>query len=152
MAPRPDRDARGLTRNRGAGAVVAVIDTGVAYRSEGGFVQAPDLGQTRFVDGYDFVRNDPHPDDEHGHGTHVSGTVAQSTNNELGVAGVAPEAAIMPLKVLDASGRGGWGGIAAAIRYAADNGAHVINMSLGGGARRAPCSAPSTTPTRRASW
>lgn len=121
------------TRNRGAGAVVAVIDTGVAYRSEGGFMQAPDLGQTRFVDGYDFVRNDPHPDDEHGHGTHVSGTVAQSTNNELGVAGVAPEAAIMPLKVLDASGRGGWGGIAAAIRYAADNGAHVINMSLGGG-------------------
>lgn len=121
------------TRNRGAGAVVAVIDTGVAYRSEGGFTQAPDLGQTRFVDGYDFVRNDAHPDDEHGHGTHVAGTVAQSTNNELGVAGVAPEAAIMPLKVLDASGRGGWGGIAAAIRYAADNGAHVINMSLGGG-------------------
>lgn len=121
------------TRNRGAGAVVAVIDTGVAYRSEGGFMQAPDLGNTRFVDGYDFVRNDAHPDDEHGHGTHVSGTVAQSTHNGLGVAGVAPEAAIMPLKVLDASGRGGWGGIAAAIRFAADNGAHVINMSLGGG-------------------
>ncbi len=121
------------TRNRGAGAVVAVIDTGVAYRNEGGFQQAPDLGQTRFVEGYDFVRNDPHPDDEHGHGTHVSGTVAQSTHNGVGVAGVAPEATIMPLKVLDAHGRGGWGGIAAAIRYAADHGAHVINMSLGGG-------------------
>jgi serine protease len=63
----------------------------------------------------------------------VSGTIAQSTNNGVGVAGVAPEAAIMPLKVLDASGRGGWGGIAAAIRYAADHGANVINMSLGGG-------------------
>jgi serine protease len=121
------------TRQRGAGVVVAVIDTGVAYRNEGGFQQAPDLGQTRFVDGYDFVRNDAHPDDEHGHGTHCSGTIAQSTNNELGVAGVAPEAAIMPLKVLDASGRGGWGAIASAIRYAADHGAHVISMSLGGG-------------------
>ncbi len=96
------------TRNRGTGAVVAVIDTGVAYRSEGGFMQAPDLGDTRFVEGYDFVRNDAHPDDEHGHGTHVSGTIAQSTNNGVGVAGVAPEATIMPLKVLDASGRGGW--------------------------------------------
>lgn len=121
------------TQNRGAGVVVAVIDTGVAYRSEGGFMQAPDLANTRFVDGYDFVHNDAFPDDEHGHGTHVSGTIAQSTNNGVGVAGVAPEAAIMPLKVLDANGSGGWGGIAAAIRYAADNGADVINMSLGGG-------------------
>lgn len=121
------------TRGRGAGSVVAIIDTGVAHRSEGGFHQAPDLGQTRFAEGYDFVRNDPHPDDEHGHGTHVAGTVAQSTHNGVGVAGVAPEATIMPLKVLDASGRGGWGGIVAAIRYAADHGAHVINMSLGGG-------------------
>lgn len=124
---------RAWTMSRGAGVVVAVIDTGVAYREEGGFHQAPDLGQTRFVDGYDFVRNDAFPDDEHGHGTHVAGTVAQSTNNGVGVAGVAPEATIMPLKVLDRNGTGGWGGIAAAIRYAADNGAHVINMSLGGG-------------------
>lgn len=121
------------TRNRGDGVVVAVIDTGVAYRSEGGFAQAPDLGETRFVDGYDFVRSDAHADDEHGHGTHVSGTIAQSTNNGVGVAGVAPQAAIMPLKVLDRNGTGGWGAIAAAIRFAADNGADVINMSLGGG-------------------
>lgn len=121
------------TRHRGAGAVVAVIDTGVAHRSEGGFTMAPDLGQTSFVPGYDFVRKDAHPDDEHGHGTHCAGTVAQSTHNGVGVAGVAPDASIMPLKVLDASGRGGWGAIAAAIRYAADNGANVISMSLGGG-------------------
>ncbi|MBX3269353.1 MAG: S8 family serine peptidase [Sandaracinaceae bacterium] len=121
------------TRNRGEGVVVAVIDTGVAFRDEGGWMRAPDLADTRFVPGYDFVRNDPNPDDEHGHGTHVAGTIAQSTNNGVGVAGVAPEATIMPLKVLDANGSGGWGGIAAAIRYAADNGAHVINMSLGGG-------------------
>jgi serine protease len=121
------------TRNRGAGAVVAVIDTGVAHRNEGRFSRAPDLEQTRFVEGYDFVRNDAHPDDEHGHGTHCAGTIAQSTHNGVGVTGVAPEATIMPLKVLDASGRGGWGAIAAAIRHAADNGANVISMSLGGG-------------------
>ena len=121
------------TRNRGAGVVVAVIDTGLAFRDEGGWMRAPDLAETNIVSGYDFVRNDPNPDDEHGHGTHVSGTIAQSTNNGIGVAGVAPEASIMPLKVLDANGSGGWGAIAAAIRYAADNGADVINMSLGGG-------------------
>lgn len=121
------------TRNRGSGVVVAVIDTGVAFRDESGWMRAPDLADTELVAGYDFVHNDPNPDDEHGHGTHVAGTIAQSTNNGLGVAGVAPEASIMPLKVLDANGSGGWGAIAAAIRYAADNGADVINMSLGGG-------------------
>ncbi len=121
------------TRNRGQGVVVAVIDTGLAFRDESGWMRAPDLADTNIVAGYDFVRNDPNPDDEHGHGTHVAGTIAQSTNNGLGVAGVAPEASIMPLKVLDANGSGGWGAIAAAIRYAADHGAHVINMSLGGG-------------------
>ena len=120
-------------RNRGAGVVVAVIDTGVAYRDEAGWNRAPDLADTAIVPGYDFVHNDSEPDDEHGHGTHVAGTIAQSTNNGVGVAGVAPEAAIMPLKVLDANGSGGWGAIASAIRYAADNGADVINMSLGGG-------------------
>ena len=123
------------SHSRGGGAVVAVIDTGVAYRTEGRFAVAPDLAATRFVDGFDFVDNDAFPDDEHGHGTHVAGTVAQATNNGLGVAGVAPEAAIMPIRVLDARGSGGWGAIAAGIRFAADNGAHVINMSLGGGAR-----------------
>jgi serine protease len=123
------------TRGRGEGAVVAVIDTGVAYRNAGRFAQAPDLGQTRFVPGWDFVDNDDSPDDEHGHGTHVAGTIAQSTNNALGVAGVAPGAAIMPLRVLDASGAGGWAAIASAIRWAADHGADVINMSLGGGMR-----------------
>ena len=123
------------TIQRGQGAVVAVIDTGVAYRDGGRFHQAPDLARTAFVEGYDFVDNDAYPDDEHGHGTHVAGTIAQSTHNALGVAGVAPQAAIMPLRVLDANGSGGWGAIAASIRWAADHGANVINMSLGGGMR-----------------
>jgi serine protease len=65
----------------------------------------------------------------------VAGTIAQSTDNGLGVAGVAPAASIMPLRVLDASGAGGWAAIASAIRWAADHGADVINMSLGGGMR-----------------
>ena len=112
-----------------------VIDTGVAYRTEDGFVQAPDLAGTSFVPGRDFVDGDAFPDDEHGHGTHVAGTIAQSTHNGLGVAGVAPDASIMPLRVLDRNGSGGWGSIAASIRWAADHGAHVINMSLGGGMR-----------------
>jgi serine protease len=108
----------------GKGAVVAVIDTGVT--------KVADLAQTKFVPGYNFVGNNADASDDHGHGTHVAGTIAQSTNNKLGVAGVAPEVAIMPLKVLSASGSGSVGGIAQAIRWAADHGANVINMSLGG--------------------
>lgn len=119
--------------SRGEGVVVAVIDTGVAYRDAEGVARAPDLADTEFVPGYDFVDRDTEPDDGHGHGTHVAGTIAQSTNNGVGVAGVAPRARIMPLRVLDSNGSGSWGGISAAIRFAADHGAHVINMSLGGG-------------------
>lgn len=117
---------------RGRGAVVAVIDTGVLYRDHGRFHRAPDLADTRFVAGWDFIDGDSTPDDEHGHGTHCAGTVAQSTNNRLGVAGIAPEAAIMPIRVLDARGSGGFGGVAAGIRFAADHGAHIISLSLGG--------------------
>lgn len=124
---------RAWTRNRGEGAVVAVIDTGVAYRDHGRFRQVPDLAEDRFVPGWDFVDGDDTPDDEHGHGTHVAGTIAQSTNNGVGVAGVAPRARIMPIRVLDARGAGSWGNVAAGIRWAADHDADVINLSLGGG-------------------
>jgi serine protease len=119
---------------RGANTVVAVIDTGVAWRDsdDGRYRQVRDLAGTRFVPGYDFVDDNDQPWDEHGHGTHVAGTIAQTTNNGYGVAGVAPDAAIMPIRVLDAQGRGRTGDIADAIRWAADNGAHVINLSLGG--------------------
>jgi serine protease len=119
--------------SRGRRAVVAVIDTGVAFRDEGeSYRQVPDLAGTRFVEGYDFVDDDANPFDEHGHGTHVAGTIAQTTNNGVGVAGVAFESSVMPLRVLDRNGYGSWGDIADAIRFAADNGADVINMSLGG--------------------
>lgn len=122
------------TVSRGRDVVVAVVDTGVAYgdSADGRFVQVRDLAGTRFVPGYDFVDDNDRPYDEHGHGTHVAGTIAQTTNNGYGVAGVAPDAIIMPIRVLDAQGRGRTGDIADAIRWAADNGAHVINLSLGG--------------------
>lgn len=114
------------------GVVVAVIDCGVAYETYGAYTQAPDLAGTHFVAGYDFVNNDSHPDDDCAHGTHVTGTIAQTTNNSLGVTGVAFNCSIMPVKVLDASGNGTYTAIVNGITYAADNGAEVINMSLGG--------------------
>lgn len=116
----------------GNGVTVAVIDTGVAFADAPGFRRVQDLDATRMVAGYDFVSDDDQPHDEHGHGTHVAGTVAQTTNNAYGGAGVAPNAQIMPIRVLDASGRGNTADIAESIRWAADNGADVINLSLGG--------------------
>lgn len=126
--------------------IVAVIDTGVAYEDYtesipiGGsgkyryviYEQAPDLAQTNFVPGYDFVNNDAFPVDDEGHGTHVTGTIAQSTNNAIGTAGVAFNCSIMPIKVLDSGGSGTHTDIANGIYYASNNGASVINMSLGG--------------------
>ncbi len=109
---------------KGSGVTVAVIDTGIS--------PVPDLKDTKFVKGYDFVNDRIEAYDDAGHGTHVAGTIAQSTNNGYGVAGIAYEASLMPLKVLGASGGGTVADIAEAIRFAADNGADVINMSLGG--------------------
>jgi serine protease len=112
--------------------VVAILDTGVAYRTGGGYTQAPDLAGTSFVQGYDFINNDPYADDDHGHGTHVCGTVAQTTNNALGCAGVAFGTRVMPVKVLNSDGIGNDSELINGIAFAADHGAEVINMSLGG--------------------
>lgn len=112
--------------------IVAVLDTGVAYEDFGDFRQAPDLVDTAFVPGFDFVNNDSHPNDDQGHGTHVAGTIAQSTNNGIGVAGVAFGCSIMPIKVLDREGVGNHFIIAQGILFAVERGARVINMSLGG--------------------
>ena len=98
------------------------------------YEQAPDLSGTSFVGGWDFVNDDAHPNDDNGHGTHVTGTVAQTTNNGFGVAGVAFGVSVMPVKVLNAAGTGAYSWIADGIYYAVDNGADIISMSLGGSA------------------
>ena len=112
--------------------IVAVLDTGIAYEDFGTFKQAPDLAGTTFVQGYYFINNDSHANDDHGHGTHVTGTIAQNTNNGAGVAGLAFGCSIMPVKVVSNEGKGSHFDIARGIYFAANNGAKVINMSLGG--------------------
>jgi serine protease len=109
----------------GSGVVVAVIDTGVRQ-------DLSDLAGTSFTAGYDFVNNDTNPTDDEGHGSHVCGTIAQTTNNNAGCAGVAFNATIMPIKVLDSTGSGTYTDIADGIIWATDHGSDVINMSLGG--------------------
>jgi len=110
---------------QGKGVVVAVIDTGVT--------QVEDLANTRVLEGATFVPDTDSAADDQGHGTHVAGTIAQSTHNGTGVAGVAPRATILPIKVLSAQGFGRSPWIAAGIDHAVDQGADVINLSLGGG-------------------
>jgi serine protease len=124
--------------SRGAGAVVAVLDTGVAYERRGPYRRAPDLQGTRFVAGWDFVDDDPYPDDvpprdgRRSHGTLMAGLIAQTTDNALGGAGVAPEAAIMPVRVLRPDLSGSARTIARGLRFAVDHGADVVNMSIAG--------------------
>lgn len=142
----PEAWAAGYT---GQGITVAVVDTGVdldhpdlvnnIYVNPG---EIPGNGidddQNGFVDdvsGYDFVSDDADPNDRNGHGTHVAGTIA-SANNGFGSTGIAPDAKILPVKVLSDNGSGSTFSVAAGIRYAADMGADVINLSLGGGFSR----------------
>ena len=81
--------------------------------------------------GFDFVNNDNDATDDEGHGTHVAGTIAQATNNGVGAIGVAPDVIIMPLKTLDAQGNGFSTDTISALEYALENGADVVNLSLG---------------------
>jgi serine protease len=108
----------------GAGAVVAVVDTGIK-------ADHPDLvGQA--LPGHDFVDRDDTPQDGNGHGTHVSGIVAALTGNGVGVESVAPGARILPVRVLGDDGSGDAADVAQGIDWAVDHGADVINLSLGG--------------------
>ncbi len=122
-------------RANGKGVIVAVIDTGIAWEDIDPWKRISEFEGQHFAPGYNFVADNEHPSDDQGHGTHVAGTIAQATNNGEGVAGVAWGATLMPIKVLDENGSGSSADISDAIRYAADHGAQVINLSLGGGGR-----------------
>jgi serine protease len=125
-------DAWTLARRKhspgGRGVVVAVLDTGVAYRNYKRYRRAPDL--RHFTRGYDFVDEDRYPFDLNGHGTHVASTIGETTNNRKGAAGIAYRAKIMPVRVLDAEGAGDTIAISRAIRWATRRHARVINLSL----------------------
>ena len=112
-----------------SGVVVAVLDTGVAYRNYRNFKQSPDLF-AHLRRGYDFVDNDRYPLDHNGHGTHVASTIAETVDNGVALTGLAYGATILPVRVLDRLGWGDSAGIASGIRYAADRGAQVINLSF----------------------
>jgi len=110
--------------NTGAGVKVAIVDTGMDFNH-------PDLA-AHYVGGYNAVSTGTLPMDDHGHGTHVSGTIG-AIRDAKGVVGVAPDARLYAVKVLDANGSGTYSNIVDGIQWAADNGIQVINMSLGGG-------------------
>ncbi|MBV9338269.1 MAG: S8 family serine peptidase [Solirubrobacterales bacterium] len=120
----------GIHRPGGRGVTIAILDTGIAYRTWRRFRKSPDFAGTNFVDPYDFVANNPYPLDREGHGTFVAGMIAEATNNRLGLTGLAYGARIMPVRVLDADGNGDSATIAKGIRYAVAHGARVINLSL----------------------
>jgi subtilisin family serine protease len=115
--------AAAWTVTRGADVIVAVVDTGVAA--------APDL-EGRLLAGWNVIDGSADAADDNGHGTHVAGTIAEVEGNGVAEAGVAPEASILPVKVLDAQGTGSDADVAAGIVWAADHGARVVNLSLGG--------------------
>jgi serine protease len=116
-------------RPGGRGVLVAVVDTGVAYRSRGRFRRSPDITR-RIEPGYDFVDNDRFPLDHNGHGTHVASTIAEQVDNGVALTGLAYGATIMPVRVLDRRGEGDSAAISSGIRYAAKRGARIINLSF----------------------
>lgn len=124
--------ADGHPGGRGVGVTVAVLDTGVAYRDKGHrYRRDPDLPPIkRFVHPKDFVDNDRLPLDREGHGTHVASTIAQATNNGLGLTGIAYGVRVMPIRVLNRHEEGKGSDVARGIQFATDHGADIINLSL----------------------
>lgn len=117
-APRGWNFSTGITET-----VIAILDSGIT-------AEHPEFAG-RVLAGYDFINDDDDPSDDHGHGTHVAGIAAAALNNEQGAAGICAQCSILPVKVLDSGNKGTWGTVAAGIYFAVDNGARVINLSLG---------------------
>ena len=113
-----------------SGVTIAVLDTGVAYEDYEEFGRSPGLSQANFVFPYDATDDTTHANDEDGHGTHITGTLAQDWD-AFGVAGLVPQAAIMPVRVCRSIGCSS-DSIASGVYWAVDHGADVINLSLGG--------------------
>ena len=124
---------------------VAVVDTGVAlehpelapnlWRNPNETVNGMDNDGNGYVDdvrGWDWIGDDATPRDLHGHGTHVAATIGAAGNDGAGIAGVAMNGRIMPLRTLNSNGVGSTADLASAFTYAARNGAEVVNVSLGG--------------------
>ncbi|MDD9268653.1 S8 family peptidase [Paenibacillus sp. GCM10023248] len=115
---------QGWQYNRGAkDVIVAVVDTGVD-------LQHPDL-KDQLLSGYNVISGDDKPQDDVGHGTHVTGVISALVNNQLGVAGMTWYNKVLPVKVLDQTGAGSTYSVAQGIIWAADHGAKVMNLSLG---------------------
>jgi serine protease len=114
----------------GRGVVVAVLDTGIAYRNWGLYQRSPGFDASEFVRGYDFVDPGSPPVDRNGHGTFVAGEIAEETNVAFGLTGLAYGARLMPVRVLDGAGEGDAVTIAKGIRYAVQHHANIINLSL----------------------
>jgi serine protease len=139
-APRAWANLRAVGRPGAKGVTIAALDTGVAYADRGGMRRSPDFRPAQFVKGYDFCAHDgtalacsgrdAFPEDRNGHGTHVAGTLAEATDNGVGLTGLAYGARIMPVKVLNSDGAGDEASIASGIRFAAKRGVDIINMSL----------------------
>ncbi len=121
-----------------SGVAVAVIDSGIAYEDFGPFRRAPDWGSRVFLPGFDFVNGDSHANDDDSHGTHVASTIGEATDNSEGVAGLAFDCGLMPVKVLDEFGFGSFFDVAEGVDYAVNfsqggqRPVKVINLSLGG--------------------
>jgi serine protease len=110
--------------------IVAVLDTGIAYRNVGHYRRSPGFFPSQFVRGRDFVDPGAYPVDHNGHGTFVAGEIAEAANNGVGLPGLAYGARLMPVRVLDSAGEGEASTIAEGVRYAVKHGAQVINLSL----------------------
>lgn len=124
------RKLRELHRSGGRGAIVAVVDTGVAWENHGRYRRSPDLRGVKIKSPFDFLDRDRHPDDRNGHGTHVASTIFEQVDNGIATTGLAYGATLIPVRALNSRGLGDEVTVAKAIRYAADRKADVINLSV----------------------